>query len=1248
MRKTSSKILCSVISAAMVLSSMTVDVRAEELAEDIAIVEFEDTDVEDVSAEDSEIVEFEENIDEESLEDEVVIVELEDEAVEEEFEDSEEIVEFEEEPVIEEIVDDSEDEAIFEDEEVEDEDGDVEGELKWDYNPSTKVITVSATVSGKEVTYVDIPEYIGSTPKTNGSTGFMDAATKIVIDKKIAKIGDSAFSKATGWDKNSIASVEIDTTVTSIGKSAFDGQAGLATLTFKDAENSLLTSIGDNAFRGTIVSNLTVPKRVTTIGKHAFDGDDALVDVTFAAPSSLKTIGDYAFRGCDNSSFLTISIPDSVTTIGNSAFEDCAELRTVSFSNLNSKLTKIGQRAFAGCSTLSTIYIPSSMAGKTIGEEAFEGCTSLNKIGDDSLLVDIKVGAGVITSDSFYKNFDNLTDIFTPNTLTSITPNALTVNTRSSLQRVELTAVTSIADATFKNCFNLVSVTCPQTLKIGKEAFSGCTQLDGVSIPKVETIGDKAFYGCADLTSIESKVKVIGKSVFEGCSDLETVVINQCTKIDDKAFKDCIDLSTINIANVTYIGTSTFENCESLTSADEAHQIIPSKVTYIGSYAFKGCNGADFNYIIIPNTITDILVSTFEGDDNLAVVKIEGGVKNIGSRAFADCDGIGNSAPGSSLYLPLTIESIHNNAFMGCTGLESLGPVSSTTHYDIQYTYPEVVPGNLFCKFYDLTSVTVPNSRGVTEIGDAAFARCYNLTDVYLTDTVTEENSLKVIGKNAFRFCRSLAKITVPMGVKTIGDYAFASCPKLGYIDMANSVKTIGAYAFADDVKLGTTETDGTTPLGDPTDATVEMPEALETIGSYAFSGCEGLYYMIIPMGVKTIKEGAFMSCRDRDADITAPYNPTTAKGLMGVLISPTVANLGANIFADCKDDLEIIGYRGVNSDSIVYKYALANGIKFRTNTISYNIAFEGNGSTGGAGMATIMGCQSDEEIQLPANTFTNTTKVFVGWNTRPDGTGVTYADKAVVLNPTIDDAATVTLYAMWETPYEINYILNGGTNSTKNPTKYTAASATITLADPTIAGTYAFAGWYSDASCTTTKVTKIEKGTKGNITLYAKWSYKVTFNGNGATSGTMATQKLYRPISTALTANAFKRTGYTFVNWNTKRDGSGKAYTNKQKLSNTGTTGNITLYAQWKPISYTIAFNANGGKGSMSKLTSRKYGKTVTLPKSTFTRKGYTFLGWSTSKTAKKATYSNKSKVKNLTSKNGATVTLYAVWKKN
>jgi len=87
----------------------------------------------------------------------------------------------------------------------------------------------------------------------------------------------------------------------------------------------------------------------------------------------------------------------------------------------------------------------------------------------------------------------------------------------------------------------------------------------------------------------------------------------------------------------------------------------------------------------------------------------------------------------------------------------------------------------------------------------------------------------------------------------------------------------------------------------------------------------------------------------------------------------------------------------------------------------------------------------------------------------------------------------------------------------------------------------------------------------------------------------------------------------------------------------------NIYVYANWKPNTYTISYDANGGTGTMAD-TNATYDKAVSLRNNTFSRTGYTFKGWSFTKNGSRD-FANGETVSNLTSTNGGVVKLYAVW---
>ncbi len=138
-----------------------------------------------------------------------------------------------------------------------------------------------------------------------------------------------------------------------------------------------------------------------------------------------------------------------------------------------------------------------------------------------------------------------------------------------------------------------------------------------------------------------------------------------------------------------------------------------------------------------------------------------------------------------------------------------------------------------------------------------------------------------------------------------------------------------------------------------------------------------------------------------------------------------------------------------------------------------------------------------------------------------------------------------------------------------------------------------------------------------------------------------------------------FKRTGYYIesrAEWNTKPDGTGTSFDQAKTNYSANTFAGcdlskgdqvVTLYANWKPIHYTIRFDQNNGTGSMEDIP-MVYEQTVTLPNNTFTREDCVFLYWNTKPDRTGTTYQNGATVRNLTTTNNAVITLYAQWRFN
>ena len=227
---------------------------------------------------------------------------------------------------------------------------------------------------------------------------------------------------------------------------------------------------------------------------------------------------------------------------------------------------------------------------------------------------------------------------------------------------------------------------------------------------------------------------------------------------------------------------------------------------------------------------------------------------------------------------------------------------------------------------------------------------------------------------------------------------------------------------------------------------------------------------------------------------------------------------------------------------------------------------------------------------------------------------------------------------------YTVSYNANGGSGAPSSQTKYYGYDLTLSDTVPTRSG-YTFKGWGTSSSSTSASYQPGGNYTANSSrTLYAIWesntptTYKVTYNANGG-SGAPASQTKTHNVTLTLSSTKPTRTGYTFLGWSTSSSATSATYSAGGSYT---TNASVTLYAVWKPNTYTVTYNANGGSGAPSSQT-KTYGVTLTLSSTKPTRTGYTFLGWSTSSSATSATYTAGSSYTS-----NSSVTLYAVWKVN
>ena len=272
-----------------------------------------------------------------------------------------------------------------------------------------------------------------------------------------------------------------------------------------------VTTIGKNAFYGSEeVYSFSIPNSVAYIEANAFHGCSNLKSIEI--PNSVTSLGEFAFDYCSN--LTSVILSKKITTIPNGAFHDCIALKSISMGD---KVDSIGNIAFYYCKSLESISLPNSLT--VIGSEAFHSCSNLESIVIPNRVTYIGPGA--------FENCFNLESIDILNSFTYMgyevfdgtawfnnQPDGMLYIAKIAYRyKGEMPPQTSleikdgtvnIACAAFMECYNLISVTIPNSVSsISGMAFQYCTGLTSVIIPNsVTSIEDQAFYGCKALKDV--------------------------------------------------------------------------------------------------------------------------------------------------------------------------------------------------------------------------------------------------------------------------------------------------------------------------------------------------------------------------------------------------------------------------------------------------------------------------------------------------------------------------------------------------------------------------------------------------------------------------------------------------------------------------------------------------------------------------------------------------------------------------
>ncbi len=283
---------------------------------------------------------------------------------------------------------------------------------EYSVKPGTKTIADSAFRYCNSITSITIPDSVTSIG--NYAFSSLESLTSVTIGNGVTSIGEGAFRGC-----ESITSITIPDSVTSIGNYAFSSLESLTSVTIGNG----VTSIGADAFNDTAYYNAEFnwENGVLYIENHLIEAKED-ISGDYIIESDTKTIADYAFCNCN--SLTSITIPDSVTSIGKWAFKGCESITNITIPD---SVTSIGDFALAYCGSLTSITVDennlyySSEDGVLFNEEKTKlvqyprGNTRTEYIIPDSVT---SIGKGAF----FY--CDSLTSTTIPYSVTSIDEDA--------------------------------------------------------------------------------------------------------------------------------------------------------------------------------------------------------------------------------------------------------------------------------------------------------------------------------------------------------------------------------------------------------------------------------------------------------------------------------------------------------------------------------------------------------------------------------------------------------------------------------------------------------------------------------------------------------------------------------------------------------------------------------------------------------------------------------------------------------
>ncbi|MBR2341601.1 MAG: leucine-rich repeat protein [Clostridia bacterium] len=739
----------------------------------------------------------------------------------------------------------------------------------------TELKTLTAPCNMKK-----LAEYFGreSIPQTT-PIEFETVTYYVPALEKVTLIGEKIVEKGVYGFVN-LKEANLSSDLTEIGEQAF-----LNCVSLQGVDFTHVTSIGDKAFEDcTSITQIELPTTIQNYGAEIFKGCSEIENLTFSFFNGNDTFGNlfektqatgspepapiseseitYVSIQRENGAYaLPVSL-SNVSVIGNvlpvGAFENCSFIDKV---NLGSEISSILARTFYGCTELTNFTAETKIT--SIGYEAFYECESL---------VDypLSESATLLGYSAFY-GCKALKEIFIP------------------------TAITYVSNSTFQNCTALEKASVEHVLDFSASAFEGCTSLTDVKISSAQSLSENAFKDCSAIKNLEipSTVVLLSSTALEGLTGLQSLVWSveelnnsytesycafngiasatdgavvtfseNVTKIPNYLFPTEANIKKIILAgeNLSSVGSGVFRSFTHLTEVSIASVDAWFKIAFASETSNPLSDGVSLT--VNGNAVTEI---TMPSD-----------VTKIGQYQFKGFTGL------KSFIFHENLQTIEDNAFSGCTGIEKIdvGSIENWAGLDFAYTYRYRHP-------YE-------ESKG----------------ELYEKGVLIKELVLntETVSSQAFRNM-SLTSITIGSGVKNLQEFAFYSNEYVEKIYWNAPLASVAANAFSlvgKSVSSGVEVTIGPdvaivqsklfSMVSSVTKIVFEPNDVLWKIDSGAFQNAK-ITEFTIPAAVTVINDSAFENCVN----------------LTSIEIPETVTSISTNAFGNCTA-LESILWKATNS----------------------------------------------------------------------------------------------------------------------------------------------------------------------------------------------------------------------------------------------------------------------------------------------------------------------------------------------